>query len=210
MREVLPSVRFMHVEPLVHVVPAADRPDLQAVADEIASYQWQAWDLLAGRLEPQLGGTPQMLDILGVNHYHSSQWEVPSERRLAWHLGDPRRAPFDRLLDAAWRRYQRPLVVAETSHIGGGRAQWVADMAAQVRRACAAGVPVQGLCLYPVVDRPDWNDLQHWHRSGLWDAGPGLNDAGPGNQPERRLCLPYARAVRRWMRRLPLYPQIMS
>jgi hypothetical protein len=26
-----------------------------------------------------------------------------------------------------------------------------------------------GACLYPIIDRPDWEDPGHWHNSGLWD-----------------------------------------
>jgi hypothetical protein len=36
-------------------------------------------------------------------------------------------------------------------------------------------VPVEGICLYPILDRPDWHDPDHWHHSGLWDLQP---DAG--------------------------------
>lgn len=31
------------------------------------------------------------------------------------------------------------------------------------------GVPVDGICLYPIMDRPDWENEKHWHNSGLWD-----------------------------------------
>ena len=31
------------------------------------------------------------------------------------------------------------------------------------------GVPVEGICLYPILDRFDWEDQSHWHNSGLWD-----------------------------------------
>jgi hypothetical protein len=30
-------------------------------------------------------------------------------------------------------------------------------------------VPVEGVCLYPILDRHDWDDARHWHNSGLWD-----------------------------------------
>ena len=53
----------MHVEPLVHVVAS--------LAEQVRGYQWQAWDLLAGRLEPELGGSAEALDLLGINHYHN-------------------------------------------------------------------------------------------------------------------------------------------
>jgi hypothetical protein len=194
--EVDPRARFLHVEPLVHVAPPDDAPHLAALAREVSAYQWQAWDLLSGRLDPGLGGHPAALDLVGVNHYHSSQWEVGTEARLHWHLGDRRRRPFGELLEGAWQRYRRPLVVAETSHVGIGRAAWLDEIAAEVLRVREAGVPVQGLCLYPIIDRPDWNDPNHWHHSGLWDVAPG--DA----RLQRRLKLDYAKALRRWQRRL--------
>lgn len=198
--EVDPRARFLHVEPLVHVVPPEGRSDLQGLADEVCAYQWQVWDMLAGRLLPELGGHEGALDLLGVNHYHNGQWEVLTEKRLHWHLGDPRRRSFGDLVKAVWSRYRRPLIVAETSHVGEGRAAWLDDMAGEVAQAMSDGVLLQGLCLYPVVDRPDWDDPQHWHHSGLWDrhVGAMLTGAWP-----RRLDLAYARALCRWQARVP-------
>lgn len=198
--EVDPRARFLHVEPLVHVVPPEGRPDLQGLADEVNAYQWQVWDMLSGRLLPELGGHEDALDMLGINHYHSGQWEVLTEKRLHWHLGDPRRRPFADLLKAAWSRYGRPMIVAETSHVGEGRAAWLDDIAGEVAQALADRVNLQGLCLYPIVDRPDWDDPAHWHHSGLWDHQP--RPTLEGTWP-RRMDLPYARALARWQARLP-------
>lgn len=199
-REVDPRARFMHVEPIVHVVAPLHRPDLQALADEVASYQWQVWDLLSGTLLPELGGHPQALDLIGVNHYHSGQWEVITERRLDWHLHDPRRRPLHEMLKLVWLRHGRPLAIAETSHVGEGRVAWLDDVASQVCQARAAGIPVHGVCLYPMVDRPDWSDFEHWHHSGMWDHLPGEAAQGGGR---RRLNLAYAHALNGWMQRLP-------
>lgn len=200
-QEVAPRARFLHVEPIVHVVPPPDQPQLQALADEVASYQWQVWDMLAGKLLPELGGHPQALDLIGVNHYHSGQWEVITERRLHWHLGDPRRRPLREMLRSVWQRYARPLVIAETSHIGDGRVAWLDDIAAQARTAIAEGVPLKGICLYPIVDRHDWDDPAHWHHSGLWDHEPHETPtAGPDR---RRLNEAYAQALAAWMQALP-------
>jgi hypothetical protein len=194
-RMVDPAARFMHVEPVVHVAPrdGAD-PEQRTLAQRICSYQWQALDMLAGRMEPQLGGRADALDWIGLNHYHTSQWEVPGEKRLAWHLRDPRRRPLSALLRDVWQRYRRPIVMAETGHIGVGRAAWLHEVAGEALRARAQGVPLQGVCLYPLLDRPDWNDTRRWHRSGLWHVVP----PEPGRPPARRLNRPFARALLAW------------
>ncbi|WP_332291553.1 glycosyltransferase [Aquincola agrisoli] len=204
-RQVDPRARFLHVEPLVHVVAPQDRPDLQPLAQQVAGYQWQAWDLIAGRCEPGLGGSPGQLDLVGVNHYHSGQWEVGTERRLDWHLGDPRRRPPAHLLADAWQRYGRPLVIAETSHVGEGRAAWLEDMARQAAGAMQAGVPLLGLCLYPLVDRPDWDEAARWHRSGLFDVLPPPADgtAAPPGAWRRSPHPASVAALARWQARLP-------
>ena len=31
---------------------------------------------------------------------------------------------------------------------------------------------MEGITLYPIIDRPDWDDITHWHNSGLWDLVP--------------------------------------
>lgn len=201
MRRVEPRMRFLHVEPLVHVVAPREAPELAPTAREVAGFQWQVWDLLAGRAEPQLGGGPEWLDLLGLNHYHNGQWEVGTERRLKWHLKDPRRKPFGDLVLAAWERYRHPMVVAETSHVGVGRAAWLDEIATEVQRVRTLGVPLHGICLYPIVDRPGWDALEHWHNSGLWDAAvPGR----PAQATNRVLCRPYAKALLRWQRRMSL------
>ena len=192
-----PRARFLHVEPIIHVVPRAQAAEHVGAAAEMSGWQWQAWDMLGGRLAPELGGSAAALDLIGVNYYHNCQWEAGSGQRLEWHERDPRRVPFAALLRKAAHRYQRPLMVAETSHVGIGRAAWLDDVAGEIERACRSGVDVQGVCLYPLIDRPDWSDASHWHHSGLWDVGP----AETGQV--RRLQWRYARTLRRWQRRLP-------
>jgi UDP-galactopyranose mutase len=56
------------------------------------------------------------------------------------------------------------------------------------------GVPMEGVCIYPIIDRPDWEDPNHCHNSGLWDLR--LNE---GNRLERVLCEEYADDLRRAM-----------
>ncbi|MEO5734064.1 MAG: hypothetical protein ABIN96_01755 [Rubrivivax sp.] len=184
-RQPLPEARFLHVDPLVHVVaPHGAEPALAAEAARFREFQWQAWDMLSGRLEPALGGNVDALDLVGVNHYPTAQWEFATGAELTWKVDgtvDPRRMPLSALLSEAWQRYQRPIVVAETGHCEGARAAWLRWVAQEAQAAQAGGVDLRGVCLYPVIARPDWNDPSDWHRCGLWDATPDEAAAAAAN-----------------------------
>ncbi|MCZ2497954.1 glycosyltransferase [Xylophilus sp. Kf1] len=193
-RAVQPGARFIHTDPLVNIAPPLGAgPEACEAAARISDHQYEAWDMLAGRLAPELGGAPHYLDILGINYYHDNQWDHGSGARFLWHLKDPRRRPFARLAEALWLRYRTPMCISETGHIGEGRDAWLDDMAGEIASCRRMGVPLAGICLYPVIDRPDWQTADHWHHSGLWDV-PGA-DRGDFT---RHLCLPYARRLRHW------------
>lgn len=170
--DVDPRARIVLVEPLIHVVPPRGEPDVLGAAAAYRESQFEAWEMLAGRLAPELGGNLKYLDVLGVNFYHDNQWEHPGGEKIHWHIHprDPRWVPFSRLLAEAYGRYRRPIFVAETSHVGVGRAEWIHEMTDEVCLALERGVPLEGVCLYPILDRFEWNDPSHWHNSGLWDC----------------------------------------
>jgi protoporphyrinogen oxidase/glycosyltransferase involved in cell wall biosynthesis len=173
--EVTPGARILHCDPLVHVIAPSSNPEW---ADQAAGWrgaQFQALDMLCGRLEPELGGHPRYVDIVGANYYDTNQWEFGTDKRLWWHLADPRRVPLHSLLLELYERYRRPVLLAETSHVGSGRGVWIREMAEQAALAMQKGVEFLGICLYPVIDRPDWENEHYWHHSGLWD----LDRSGP-------------------------------
>jgi beta-glucosidase/6-phospho-beta-glucosidase/beta-galactosidase len=162
--------RFIQVDPLIHVVTPRDRPELAEAAAGQRASQFDGFDMLAGRLHPELGGRPELLDIVGVNFYHANQWEYP-DQRLRWEdtPRDPRWVPLHRLLQEVHERYARPMIISETSHFGEGRARWLREVTAETAMARTLGVPLEGLCVYPIIDRPDWDDPARWHNSGVWD-----------------------------------------
>jgi hypothetical protein len=56
------------------VVPPPDRPDLADEArEETTDDTFFVWDVLAGRRHPELGGAPDILDIVGANCYSFGQ-----------------------------------------------------------------------------------------------------------------------------------------
>jgi hypothetical protein len=188
-----PRARLVFPEPLINVMAPRDRPDLADAARLHHESQFEAWDMIAGFQQPDLGGDPRYLDILGANFYCDNQWEVDCGRKLLWHVEprDDRWEPVHRLLGRVYERYRRPLFLAETSHVGIGRARWILEIGEEVRLAREQGTPVEGVCLYPILDRFDWQDASHWHNSGLWDF-----HHEPDGKFVRVLNLPYATALK--------------
>jgi UDP-galactopyranose mutase len=171
--QVNPRARIVQVEPIIHVMTPRDHPELAEKAAAQRESQFEAWDMITGRMAPELGGQPQYLDIMGANYYHSNQWEHP-DVRLRWEDDprDERWIPLHQLLAEVYDRYQRPLFIGETSHFGIGRGPWLKEIVDEVKQALAHGVPMEGITIYPIIDRPDWDNLDHWHNSGLWDLVP--------------------------------------
>lgn len=165
-----PAARILHCDPMIHVIPPPARPDWVDSAASWRESQFEASDMLCGRIQPELGGAPRYLDLMGVNYYHSNQWESGTNRRLWWHLADPRRMPLYQMLVELYARYKKPVLLAETSHVGSGRGVWIREMAEQAALAIQHGVDFRGICIYPVIDRPDWEEPHFWHHSGLWDV----------------------------------------
>jgi beta-glucosidase/6-phospho-beta-glucosidase/beta-galactosidase len=162
--------RFVYPEPIIHVVPPKNRPEFASSAAAYNESQYQAWDMIAGRTRPELGGNERYLDILGVNYYHSNQWDAV-DGRLRWEdePRDERWTTLHQMLSWVWERYRKPFFIAETSHFGAGRARWIKEIGCEVYQARQCGIPVSGVCLYPILDRYDWENPNHWHNSGLWD-----------------------------------------
>ena len=173
-----PRARLCHVDPVIHIAAAPDRPHDAEIADACREGMFEAWDLIAGAQEPWLGGAPELLDVMGVNFYSRNQWVHNGPPIL---VGDPLYRPLDTILAEVHARYRRPLFVAETGIEFDGRPAWLAGVGASVRRAIASGVPVEGLCWYPILNHPGWDDDRHL-QCGLWDYADDRGDR-PVYQP---------------------------
>lgn len=168
-RAEIPSARFLHPEPLINVAADPSRPHERQHAVQAHDAQFEAWDMLAGRVEPELGGSPAHLDVLGANYYPYNQW-IHEKGTLP--LGSPRRSRLSSLLAELDARYSRPIVISETGAEDRIRGPWLRSVTSEVAHAVALGVPVGGICLYPILNHPGWDDDRHC-RNGVWDyAGP--------------------------------------
>jgi len=185
-RAVSPRVRIVQVDPLINVVtePGATEERRRAAAGYTES-QFDGFDMLAGRLWPQLGGDPAYLDIIGANYYVHNQWVLDGrfiERT------DPRYRPLHEMLGDLYRRHGKPVFISETGIEANRRPEWLAYIADEVVLALENGIPVEGVCLYPIVNHPGWADDRHCH-NGLWDY---CNDSG-----HREIYNPLADELRR-------------
>ena len=196
-REVDPTSRMVHIDPLVLVVPPKDRPDLADDAErETEEDTFHAWDVIAGKRHPELGGSPEILDIVGVNSYSFGQMEFREQGpHAALPPDDERIRPLGDLLAFAWERYRRPMIVGETSGLGDGRPAWLEDIVEESLAAVRRGIDLHGVCLFPAVDMPNWHTGE-WLHNGICDLVEEAGDL-------RRVPFePYVAELRRWQKRL--------
>ncbi len=166
----LPSCTIVMVEPLVKIHCNGDDPECLARRNE---YQFEAMDIIGGRLCPELGGQEDYLEILGFNYYWNCQWKGEDES-LCWPDPEGKRVPLRQLLAEAYQRYQKPIFLSETGHFGEGRASWLKEISEECSEVVRSGIDFKGICLYPVTDRTDWDNFEHYHNSGIFD----LDDKG--------------------------------
>jgi beta-glucosidase/6-phospho-beta-glucosidase/beta-galactosidase len=196
-REVLPEARMVQIDPLVQVVAPEDRPDLADEAEhETCEDTFYAWDVLAGQRHPELGGSPEILDIVGANCYAFGQMEFREQGpHMAMSPRDERIISLCDLLTRAWERYRRPMIIGETSGLGEGRPAWLKDVMEESLAAVARGVDLHGVCLFPAVDMPNWHTGE-WLHNGICDL---VEEAG---DLKRVPYEPYVRELRRWQKLL--------
>lgn len=163
-KEVDPTAQILMVEPIIKVHPklGEDPCDTIKACNE---HQFQAMDIITGRICPELGGKPEYMDIAGFNYYYNNQWEHCGPI-LGWCKLD-RRTCFSEILKGAYERYNKPVILSETGHFGEDRSKWMRQITDDCIKAMQLGVDLRGICIYPVLDRPDW-DLGHYIPCGIW------------------------------------------
>lgn len=157
-RAVDPRAVICSSEPLIHVHPAVSHHEDHERAAGYNDSQFEALDLLLGRTEPSLGGHADAVDIIGVNYYYNNQW-IDCGRTVF--LGDWLYRPFNELLKSVHERYGIPMYLSETGTEGVFRPYWLRYIANEVACAQDEGVPIGGICLYPILSHRGWDDDRH-------------------------------------------------
>lgn len=167
-----PNARILTTEPLINIAstsPPDDETDL--LAAERHEEQFQVLEILSGQMCPELRGKPEYLDMIGVNFYYNNQWTHSGHAFIPWNENPkhPLWRPLHSLVEEVFEKYNRPIVLSEASHPGEDRAAWIRDIGNECIALLKSGLPLYGVCIYPLIDRPDWDRPTHWHHSGLWD-----------------------------------------
>ncbi len=160
-----PTAQIMMVEPLIKVHPQIGMETCEAI-EGFNESQFQAMDIITGKMCPELGGKPGYLDFAGFNFYYNNQWEHGGQL-LGW-CKEKRRTCLSELLQVAYQRYSIPVVLSETGHFGEHKAEWMELIIEDCIDAINMGVDLKGICIYPVLDRPDWDNPNHLIPCGIW------------------------------------------
>ncbi|MBD0285474.1 MAG: hypothetical protein ICV79_08630 [Flavisolibacter sp.] len=190
-----PSAKIMMVEPLIRIHPKEGKRITKRIR-EYNEGQFEAMEIITGRMHPELGGRPEYMDLAGFNYYYNNQWEHRG-RSLCW-KADRERRDFPGWLKAAADRYGKPVVLSETGHFKEERSLWMQQITEECITAMKKGVNLIGICIYPVLDRPDWDHMTYIP-CGIWGYDEKIK--------ERYVNAEYLATVQDCMSRMDSYLQ---
>ena len=185
-KSVSPSASVMLTDPAIHVVSKSESAQRRREAENYRLAQFEGFDMVLGRSCPELGGSDDMVDVVGLNYYFHNQWYYPNRRKIP--VGHPLYRPLNEILAEYRDRYNKPILIAETGIEDDERPEWFRYVAEQIAIAREKGVDIRGICLYPICNHPGWADDRHCH-NGLWDYAD--------EKGEREIYSPLAEEIRR-------------
>ena len=183
-REVDPNAGIIVAEPSVNITTGSEAMTDIAEAEKHRLYEFEVVDMLLGQQEPELGGHAGILDAVGMNFYPANQWYhfgpgIP--------FGHHHFRAFADMIVETHERCGLPILIAETGAEASSRPGWWHYICSQVAEALERGVPVAGICLYPVTAYPGW-DNDRICETGLF--------AMAGEDGERAVYAPLAAQMR--------------
>ncbi|RIL06142.1 MAG: glycoside hydrolase [Proteobacteria bacterium] len=172
LRSACPQAGIVNVDAICRVTAPPGDAALQRAADDFNEHVvFQSYDMLAGRLHPELGGSREHLGAIGINYYWTNQWDL-AQPGVPLLDTDPRHVPLREIVRNVWKRYGGDVLVTETSHVGELRPGWLRAVAEEAEALLRERVPLRGVCLYPILGMPEWHERGVWARMGLWDLVP--------------------------------------
>jgi beta-glucosidase/6-phospho-beta-glucosidase/beta-galactosidase len=161
-----PASTIVWAEPLIHVAPHDQRRQTIRAAERNRSGMFEAYDWIMGMAEPDLGGDPSLIDLIGLNYYPHNQWywdgpTIP--------MGHHEYRPLGDMLIEMAERYRKPIFLSETGAEGTGKPSWLHYVCNEVRDAIGRGADVRGICWYPITAYPGWDNSRH-AETGLFSS----------------------------------------
>jgi beta-glucosidase/6-phospho-beta-glucosidase/beta-galactosidase len=153
-----PESTIVWAEPLIHIAPHDLRKSTLRGTQQNLNGMYEAYDWIIGRAEPELGGDPSLVDVVGWNFYPHNQWywkgpTVP--------MGHHEYRPLADMLVEMAERYGKPMFLSETGAEGSGKPSWLHYVCNEVREAMHRGVDMRGVCWYPITAYPGWDNSRH-------------------------------------------------
>jgi beta-glucosidase/6-phospho-beta-glucosidase/beta-galactosidase len=153
-----PDSTIVWAEPLIHIAPHDLRKSTLRGTQQNLNGMYEAYDWIIGRAEPELGGDPSLVDVVGWNFYPHNQWywkgpTVP--------MGHHEYRPLADMLVEMAERYGKPMFLSETGAEGSGKPSWLHYVCNEVREAMHRGVDMRGICWYPITAYPGWDNSRH-------------------------------------------------
>jgi beta-glucosidase/6-phospho-beta-glucosidase/beta-galactosidase len=153
-----PKATIVWAEPLIHIAPHDRRRRTVQDAERNLQGMFEAYDWIIGRAQPELGGDPSFVDVIGWNFYPHNQWYFRGPTIPMGH--HEYRALGDLLVEMA-QRYGKPLFLSETGAEGTGKPSWLHYVCNEVRDAMSRGADIRGICWYPITAYPGWDNSRH-------------------------------------------------
>jgi beta-glucosidase/6-phospho-beta-glucosidase/beta-galactosidase len=177
-KEIDPDAVMVHVEAtgLTRTVSQ----DLASLATEEEYRGYLCYDLISGRLTHdhllfswlvRNGAPPESLeelqqhkislDVVGLNFYpqwSTKQLYIDKRGRIAFKETEPEGNGFAELINKYYARYRTPIMITETSAVGGDevREKWLDSSLSMVKTLRGEGVPVIGYTWFPMFTMIDW------------------------------------------------------
>ena len=157
-RKQWPKATIVWAEPLVHIAPHSHRrPEVRA-AEAARQGQFQSYDWILGKAEPELGGNETLAEMVGLNFYPHNQWYLDGPTIP---MGHHEYRPLADMLVEVAERYAKPIFLSETGAEHSGRASWFHYVCSEVREAIRRGADIRGICWYPITAYPGWDNSRH-------------------------------------------------
>ena len=153
-----PDTMVVWAEPLIHIAPHDRRRATVRAAGQNLRGMFEAYDWIMGMAEPELGGDPSLVDVVGWNFYPHNQWYYNGPTIP---MGHHEYRPLADMLVEMAERYNKPVMLSETGAEGSGKPSWLHYVCNEVRDALDRGADVRGICWYPITAYPGWDNSRH-------------------------------------------------